>query len=336
MKRTGFVISLNKLTKDMLYNKGQTCLRINLEGNTVGLKAGRSAFAADAIPIEMPKIGGPSARIDGEMAYALAKALLKNGYSGQKPYFTLSKGDGGWWNMHHHDSEDSPAASIMFVKMNVPNLDEMEAPAIAKRGRKPKSAKTASEISEQVSPESVPELFSSYAQRINDAITVLAHTERKPGRPSSEVLEAQRGFHDFKILSVKALGIDSFIAQMNDGLTMLRDACTQMETALNFVIEAKAAVGHAAEIHSPELPEAQTTEVEADAKSGEILPAETEVHSQESTSEAADAEGGEQPSPESKDEAGHTETAEDAAEPAREQPVKEHKSPKKRTHQEAA
>lgn len=246
MKRTGFVISLNKVGKDMLFGNGQSALRINTSPGGISVKSARSDRSVDAISMEVPKIGGPSARIDGEMAPALAKSFYKLGYSVEQPFFSLNKSGGGWWSLDHHASDDAPNASTLYVKMNIPPLAEIKhVPVVpAKRGRKPgrpAKAKTVEDKSVLVDNltasfevAEIPAVLGEYQQRIYESVTQLIHSNRR-GRKSADTVAAESSLHDFKIIASHALGLNVFTSKLRESMVTMQTAFSQIEEALNYL-----------------------------------------------------------------------------------------------------
>lgn len=246
MKRTGFVISLNKVGKDMLFGNGQSALRINTTPGGISVKSARSDRSADAISMEIPKIGGPSARIDGEMAPALAKSFYKLGYSAAQPFFSLNKSAGGWWSLEHHASDDAPVASTLYVKMNIPPVAEIKyVPVVpAKHGRKPgrpAKAKTVEDKSVLVNKlassfevAEIPVVLGEYQQRIYESVTQLIHSNRR-GRKSADTVAAESSLHDFKIIASHALGLNVFTSKLRESMITMQTAFSQIEEALNYL-----------------------------------------------------------------------------------------------------
>lgn len=279
MKRTGFVISLNKVGKDMLFGNGQSALRINTSPSGISVKSARSDRSADAISMEIPKIGGPSARIDGEMAPALAKSFYKLGYSTEQPFFTLIKSEGGWWSLNHHASDDAPTASTLYVKMNIPPLADIKhVPVVpAKRGRKPgRPAKNktvedksvlVNKLAASFEVAEIPAVLGEYQQRIYESVTQLIHSNRR-GRKSADTVAAEASLHDFKIIASHALGLNVFTAKLRESMTTIQTAFSQIEEALNY-LEGNSAIMSIVQ---------DSEEVETALDEGVIVSAEEPVH----------------------------------------------------------
>lgn len=253
MKRSGFVVSLNKLGKDMLFGAGQSSLRFLTSANSIAVKPGRSDRSVDAVPMTMPKIGGPSARIDGVMAPELAKLFYKLGYSSEKPYFILEKGEAGWWFLEHSKESEAPSASTLFIKASVPAIEDIKTVTIepSKRGRKPgKKSETVAEIVRKprgrpakatmkkldvgFNPAPIPALLSEYSRSVYESISHLVHSAKR-GRKSADTLAAENSLADFKVVAASALGLDVFTSKLRQSMETMKLALSQVEESLAYL-----------------------------------------------------------------------------------------------------